>query len=73
MDVGTFCERSVDVMGEESDHIHAQALCDAVQVSCRGEGIKQSRINPSSPTAANKFVPKSSNSSKGMHCACCIQ
>lgn len=33
MDVATFCERSVDVMGEESDHIHAQALCDAVQVS----------------------------------------
>jgi hypothetical protein len=33
MDVHTFCERSVDVMGEESDHIHAQALTDAVQVS----------------------------------------
>jgi hypothetical protein len=32
MDVATFCERSVDVMGEESDHIHAQALTDAVQV-----------------------------------------
>jgi len=32
MDVNTFCERSVDVMGEESDHIHAQALTDAVQV-----------------------------------------
>lgn len=32
MDVHTFCERSVDVMGEESDHIHAQALTDAVQV-----------------------------------------
>jgi hypothetical protein len=32
MDVGTFCERSVDVMGEESDHIHAQALADAMQV-----------------------------------------
>jgi hypothetical protein len=34
MDVATFCERSVDVMGEESDHIHAQALTDAVQVGC---------------------------------------
>lgn len=33
MDVNTFCERSVDVMGEESDHIHAQALTDAVEVS----------------------------------------
>ncbi|WIA11864.1 hypothetical protein OEZ85_011950 [Tetradesmus obliquus] len=35
MDVATFCERSVDVMGEESDHIHAQALTDAVQVPVR--------------------------------------
>lgn len=35
MDVHTFCERSVDVMGEESDHIHAQALTDAVQVPIR--------------------------------------
>ena len=34
MDVATFCERSVDVMGEESDHIHAQALTDALQVCC---------------------------------------
>lgn len=38
MDVHTFCERSVDVMGEESDHIHAQALTDAVQVSDRMAG-----------------------------------
>eukprot|EP00882_Tetradesmus_deserticola_P028551 GHRQ01031814.1.p3 GENE.GHRQ01031814.1~~GHRQ01031814.1.p3 ORF type:complete len:119 (+),score=57.70 GHRQ01031814.1:1295-1651(+) len=35
MDVAAFCERSVDVMGEESDHIHAQALTDAVQVPVR--------------------------------------
>eukprot|EP00878_Enallax_costatus_P024850 GHUV01026543.1.p1 GENE.GHUV01026543.1~~GHUV01026543.1.p1 ORF type:complete len:218 (+),score=55.57 GHUV01026543.1:356-1009(+) len=35
MDVGMFCERSVDVMGEESDHIHAQALCDALRVPIR--------------------------------------
>lgn len=39
MDVHTFCERSVDVMGEESDHIHAQALTDAVQV---GQGSSSS-------------------------------
>jgi hypothetical protein len=32
MDVASFCERSVDVMGEESDHIHAQALTDALKV-----------------------------------------
>eukprot|EP00775_Hariotina_reticulata_P006107 gene6107-6345_t len=35
MDVATFCERSVDVMGEESDHIHAQALTDALKVPVR--------------------------------------
>lgn len=37
MDLNTFCERSVDVMGEESDHIHAQALTDAVQVRPQGQ------------------------------------
>jgi hypothetical protein len=31
-DVATFCQRSVEVMGEESDNIHAQALTDALQV-----------------------------------------
>lgn len=35
VDVASFCERSVDVMGEESDHIHAQALTDALQVPVR--------------------------------------
>jgi ubiquitin thioesterase protein OTUB1 len=32
MDVPDFCRRFVEVMQEESDHIHAQALADAVGV-----------------------------------------
>lgn len=34
-DVDAFCQRHVDVMGEESDHIHAQALTDALRVPLR--------------------------------------
>jgi hypothetical protein len=48
MDVATFCERSVDVMGEESDHIHAQALTDALQVRTG----RQSRRTPQHATLA---------------------
>ncbi|KAI8472637.1 MAG: ubiquitin thioesterase otubain-like protein [Monoraphidium minutum] len=32
MDVPNFCRRFVEPMAEESDHVHAQALCDALQV-----------------------------------------
>ncbi|KIZ06062.1 ubiquitin thioesterase protein OTUB1 [Monoraphidium neglectum] len=32
MDVPDFCRRFVEPMAEESDHLHAQALCDALQV-----------------------------------------
>ena len=46
MDVNTFCERSVDVMGEESDHIHAQALTDAVEVRKQGGTDMQQYIVP---------------------------
>ncbi|GBF98743.1 ubiquitin thioesterase otubain-like [Raphidocelis subcapitata] len=31
-DVQTFCRRFVEPMAEESDHVHAQALCDALRV-----------------------------------------
>ena len=33
MDVGTFCQRCVDNMGEESDHVQLVALTDALQAS----------------------------------------
>jgi hypothetical protein len=32
MDVPNFCRRFVEPMAEESDHVQAQALCDALQV-----------------------------------------
>lgn len=34
-DCVNFCRRFVEPMGEESDHVHAQALCDALQVMMR--------------------------------------
>jgi hypothetical protein len=36
VDVPTFCRRFVEPMAEESDHVHAQALCDALQVGGPG-------------------------------------
>jgi len=33
IDVKQFCNRHVEVMGTESDHIHIVALSDALQVS----------------------------------------
>ncbi|KAF8071069.1 OTU1 [Scenedesmus sp. PABB004] len=52
MDVATFCERSVDVMGEESDHIHAQALTDAVEVPIRIVQIDSSPYGGADAAAA---------------------
>jgi hypothetical protein len=67
MDVHTFCERSVDVMGEESDHIHAQALTDAVQVSAHQPSI-QSLHRPFRRHSACAAVPMH----VGMHLCVCI-
>lgn len=36
LDVATFCQKCVEPMGEESDHVHLVALTDALQV--RGGG-----------------------------------
>lgn len=46
VEVDTFCRKFVEPMGEESDHIHIVALCDALQVrgddgggACDGCGV----------------------------------
>lgn len=38
LDVATFCQKCVEPMGEESDHVHLVALTDALQVRGGGGG-----------------------------------
>ena len=35
--VDSFCHKCVEVMGEESDHVHIVALSDALQVRVAGD------------------------------------
>eukprot|EP00879_Flechtneria_rotunda_P017663 GHRR01018515.1.p1 GENE.GHRR01018515.1~~GHRR01018515.1.p1 ORF type:complete len:217 (+),score=63.12 GHRR01018515.1:1460-2110(+) len=58
MDVATFCERSVDVMGEESDHIHAQALTDALQVPIRIMQLDSNRYGGSAEASVVDMKPE---------------
>ncbi|GAX72818.1 hypothetical protein CEUSTIGMA_g273.t1 [Chlamydomonas eustigma] len=43
--VEVFCQRSVEVMGEESDHVHIVALSDALQVPIAVVYLDRSNVN----------------------------
>jgi hypothetical protein len=63
VEVDTFCRKFVEPMGEESDHIHIVALCDALQVPVRvlyldNSGAMMLQQGSSLEVNSHDFVPR---------------
>lgn len=59
-----FCQDSVEMMGEDCDHVHITALCDALGVPTRVECLDQSTSSSGDLTPKHHdFIPMQSSAS----------
>ncbi|CAL9078648.1 unnamed protein product [Musa textilis] len=59
-----FCQDSVEAMGEDADHVHITALCDALGVPTRVECLDQSTSSSGDLTPTHHdFIPTQSSAS----------